>query len=668
MSSSQNPQEALIFRTFLMYGSLLSLANFASTRNSEAAGFSALDIIQLFMILVLLIPGIMAFLDKKRGARWSARLNATLFRPAVFWWGQSMCVVMIWLGLILMLAIPFTESSPQAELWMTAIPALRLVTLFGLLGSAYLFLQAYVLTRLEALLAEVHTHAVAFSIMLAGLAVRLLHLLFIDLQLPYISGGLFLEFSRQISANGYHLPEMVPYFSYGGIPYAYPPLAFIVQALILDVSRMDPIVVGNVFAPLMSFLSLPLFYRLMREWGYSPMEQLSALLIFAVMPSVYQQQVESQGTAEVFGALSLLIYGIFLLRLWRAPSWGNVLLASLGWALAVCSAPGSGYYATLLFFLLAFAYLWRSGREGRGHAVLHLFVMGLAAVFFSTFYWVPVVKTHGFTIFFNAFGGQHEGGVLGSLFNNLGALGVSFQAADSPISFYWDVLVLAGVIVAFTKKRWDLLVAFLLSLLIPRENAWLFSLPGAVLGGLSLARLILPAISRWATDLNQRKRLVMFSLVAFLGLYFTTFNNVLNVDLQLQEYNRDHWAARLKAYVWAQENLPKQAEVLALTDSFSSEWAPFLMERSVVNVLQGLEWQPQEFVVVFDLLTQLPECFRWVCVTDLVDEKFALDDYYILLDSRDYPLLAEYLSEQSESLHTLWTEDQMVWLYMDPKN
>ena len=99
-----------------------------------------------------------------------------------------------------------------------------------------------------------------------------------------------------------------------------------------------------------------------------------------------------------------------------------------------------------------------------------------------------------------------------------------------------------------------------------------------------------------------------------------------------------------------------------LTDAFSSEWAPFLMKRTVVNVLQGLEWQPEEYAVVFDLLTKLPDCLRWECVTELVDENYALEDYFIFLDSRDYPVLAEYLQETDEKIKVIWTEDEMVWL------
>jgi hypothetical protein len=662
MSSSQNPQEALIFRTFLMYGAFIGLGNLAIAHASSATSFSAFDIFQLFFILVLFILGIISFLNRAFGARWAKNLNTSLFRPIAFWWVLSICVVMIWLGFLLLLAFRFTEDSPQSELLITAIPVIRLMMLFGLLGLAYLLLQVYLLGRLESLMAKLHTHAVAVGIMFAGAAVRLLHLLFIDLRLPYISGGLFLEFSRQIDANSFHLPEIVPYYSHGGIPYAYPPLAFIVQALVLDVGGMDPIVMGNVFAPLISLLSLPLFYCLIRKWDFSPAQQLSALLVFAVMPSAFQQQVESQGTAEAFGGIALLIYGIFLLQVWRTPSWRNVLLAGFGWALSVSSAPGSGYYATLLFFLLAAAYLRRNGKDGLGRAVLHLFVLGLTAVVFSALYWGPVVETHGLKIFFNAFGAQHEGGVLESMFANLVSLGISFNTADSPISFYWDVLIVVGVLVAFTKKRWGLLVAFVLALIIPRENSWLFPITGAVLGGLSLSDLVFPAISRWGRRLNQRKYIVIFAVIAFLSLYFTTFNNILNVDLQLDEYNREHWTARLEAYSWAQRNLPKQAEVLVLTDAFSSEWAPFLMKRTVVNVLQGLEWQPEEYAVVFDLLTKLPDCLRWECVTELVDENYALEDYFIFLDSRDYPVLAEYLQETDEKIKVIWTEDEMVWL------
>jgi len=67
-----------------------------------------------------------------------------------------------------------------------------------------------------------------------GILIRLSHLAQVPAGAPFRLGGLFYEFSRQIIASGYALPKTIPFYSLNGIPFAYPPLGFYVQALIVD--------------------------------------------------------------------------------------------------------------------------------------------------------------------------------------------------------------------------------------------------------------------------------------------------------------------------------------------------------------------------------------------------------------------------------------------------
>jgi hypothetical protein len=65
--------------------------------------------------------------------------------------------------------------------------------------------------------------ALVLGVFALGIGLRVVHLFFVDLEYPFQYGGLFLEFANQIRAEEYALPATIPFYTDGGIPYAYPP-------------------------------------------------------------------------------------------------------------------------------------------------------------------------------------------------------------------------------------------------------------------------------------------------------------------------------------------------------------------------------------------------------------------------------------------------------------
>jgi len=131
-----------------------------------------------------------------------------------------------------------------------------------LLESAYdlmykIFLKLKVLTSNEKI--------VVVFVILLGAIFRFLHFLIVDVTLPFRGGGLFLEFSQQISAHHYRLPSHIPFYTDVGIPFGYPPLPFYVEAILLDIFPLSEFVVANLLPPIISVVSLPFFYLLIRE-------------------------------------------------------------------------------------------------------------------------------------------------------------------------------------------------------------------------------------------------------------------------------------------------------------------------------------------------------------------------------------------------------------------
>jgi hypothetical protein len=99
----------------------------------------------------------------------------------------------------------------------------------------------------------------ALVILLIGGFFRLYHLFIVPMDQPFRLGGLFYEFSRQIASHNFSFPTQIPYYSAGGIPFAYPPLSFYIQALVLR--WWDPALFWsvNLLPPLITLLTLPAF-------------------------------------------------------------------------------------------------------------------------------------------------------------------------------------------------------------------------------------------------------------------------------------------------------------------------------------------------------------------------------------------------------------------------
>ena len=194
------------------------------------------------------------------------------------------------------------------------------------------------------------------ALMAVGAAVRVALLFSIPFNTPFHLGGLFYEFSRQILQNHFALPAIIPYYSLGGIPFAYPPLSFYLQAVVMKLFSPPPFVTVNLLPPLIAVFSLPAFFWMIKAQTDDNRLQAAALFAFALMPSAFANQIEGAGLAEACGTVVLLLYLGWLFRFERDPHPAPALWAGLFLGLCVLSSPGSAYgcvILSVLFFLQA---------------------------------------------------------------------------------------------------------------------------------------------------------------------------------------------------------------------------------------------------------------------------------------------------------------------------
>ena len=163
--------------------------------------------------------------------------------------------------------------------------------------------------------------------------------------MPYDLGGLFYQMSVEIIDNGFALPAAIPYYYPGGLPFAYPPLPFYLQALFLRFINPGLFVAVNLLPALFSLLSLVAFVPLARRALPKRWAALAAVFTFAALPVAYVEQVQAMGLAESLGTLCLVLYTLSLL--WAKDGKPITAWVVPGVLLALCALAGALFAFTL---------------------------------------------------------------------------------------------------------------------------------------------------------------------------------------------------------------------------------------------------------------------------------------------------------------------------------
>ncbi|GAB4500792.1 MAG: hypothetical protein Fur0035_03320 [Anaerolineales bacterium] len=438
---------------------------------------------------------------------------------------------------------------------------------------------------------------------LLGILLRVQHLFHLDAaREPFRLGGLFVAFSREILNNGFRLPQTIPFYSAGGIPFAYPPLAFYVEAVLLALFPRREILIANLLPPLMACLTLAAVFLLLKQiFPNNRGALLAGFFAYAFLPNAFANQIEAAGLAESFGSLALVIFFAAALRFRAAPGWQNSLGAGAALALCMLASPGSAIGAAGLSVLLGAEQLLRQRFAARALAQVALIAVSGAAL--SAPYWALVMKNHGRGIFLLPVLAQYEIGkqpFLSVLLNNLTA----FQVTQDGWAFAWNWLIFLGLLWLILRGKPALPLAFLLLFSIPRENVWLMALPAALLFAYGLTEALAALIPPQA---GRRALSAALMLLAAWGV-LQSFNLVRALERDQQ------WklsAAQVERLAEARALLPENAQILILGNEALSEWAPYLLQREVLNTQFGLEWQPNEMEAYISLSARLAAARSW---------------------------------------------------------
>lgn len=168
---------------------------------------------------------------------------------------------------------------------------------------------------------------VVIVFLILGTFLRVWHLFVINMQEPYRLGGLFYEFAQQIVNLQFRLPLIIPYYSQNGLPFAYPPLSFYLEALLIKSFNPPKFALVNILPAVLSVLSLFSFFFLANKVLKKMMLVAAALIFFATMPNAFTDQIEAGGLAESLGTLVFIWYLYFLCNFVSNKDKKSVLLS-----------------------------------------------------------------------------------------------------------------------------------------------------------------------------------------------------------------------------------------------------------------------------------------------------------------------------------------------------
>jgi hypothetical protein len=412
-----------------------------------------------------------------------------------------------------------------------------------------------------------------------GVAFRVYALFAVGFDEPFDLGGLFYQMSLEIARNGFAMPVSIPYYYPGGLPFAYPPLAFYIQAALIRLFSPPLFLTVNLLPALFSVLSVGAFYLLAKEVIPSRWQSLAALFIFAIIPLAVTEQVQAMGLAESLGTGALILYTRALVRAGRRPGARRWLAAGLMLALCVVSSPGSLYAAVLISLLFFAVSIYTGVKLGDWRRVRGCIIIGISGLILSAPYWLTVIANHGFGILTSAFAGQNTS-LLVEIKENILAFRLIW------VMPWWNALFLLCLGLILLRKQFLLFLFTALLLVIIRER-WIMSIAVSLVIGVGVG-VALDLLSRLRWKKNALVKVAVTWTLALVLLYDAGAYLVYSINEEIYDLPAER-VADLQLIRSAQM-IPPDGSVIAVGSLGLVEWSPALLEREVLNNPFGLEW------------------------------------------------------------------------------
>lgn len=511
------------------------------------------------------------------------------------------------------------------------------------LGKIYRFIRYF---RNEKLLVII--------IITGGSLLRFFPLIILGTDFPNDYGGLFLEFANQIAINDFLLPKNIPFYTNGGIPFAYPPLSFYIEGIAIHKLDIAPYVVVNTLPPFFTILSLPSFYYLTLKSNLSKRFRITSLAFFTIMPNSFLEQITGGGLAEALGTLVLIWFFISLYRTFNHNKLSHYVTVGFSWALCVLSSPGSAYASVPCFLLFAIVLMIR---ERNLNTLLHLTLTGIVALLLSSPYWLTVIRVHGIGVYLDSLVGQHQ--TLINTFQNIYITLPDFKIISGSHTFLWNSFLLLGGVISYFKRKYLLLGWYLILALIPREGGWMLSIPAALIIGEGLETIVRNQRNKNFFRLLHNKKALLSSGILLMVFWLAIGPITSVIDSAFSSKNSLD-SIDVEAMDWILNNTEPNIKVVVITEDHILEWVPQISRRTVINIPFGSEWQPDEADVIFKFRDIVSTCTDLKCVLSISQMIVDTDQFLLFIDKVEFYKLHPYQKSIRVEFDLLWENKKFV--------
>lgn len=409
---------------------------------------------------------------------------------------------------------------------------------------------------------------------------------------PLNDGGMFYVFARDIQAAGYALPEFSSYND-GAIPFAYPPLAFYLAALLDDLTPLSLLDVIW-FLPMVESVALVgAFYLLARTLLRDRWTALLATTVFALLPRSFIWLIMGGGLTRAL-ALTCAVLAIHQARQasisgrWQPAARASVLLAA---TFLTTLETATWAAATIPLFVL---FPWERRR------VLMLGAMGLGTAALVLPWMLLVISHHGVDPFLAAreYGGSAIG--EGSIVAAVGTL-LNPTLTGEPYFPLIAALGILGAVYSVVRGNWLLPAWWAMTVVMgTRAFPTLAAIPTAMMAAIAVRQVMAPALLHAGGVLaTTRRRQAALSVVGAGALVFLVVAS-LEDRAGDQQYLRALTPAEVEAMEWIAAETPEDARFVVVSRNSwyadrDGEWFPALAQRENVATVQGYEWVAGEF-------------------------------------------------------------------------
>jgi uncharacterized membrane protein len=467
-------------------------------------------------------------------------------------------------------------------------------------------------------------------------------------QMPSGYAGLYSLMTEKLIANGFRVPGYIPFYGPGGIPFAYPPLGFYINAVMITLLKIDQFTYLRFFPPLLAVCTSMVCYWLIREMTKSRMVAILASILFITSAEFINPHITADGMVRG-PAIFFMLLGLFFY--WKLLYSEKTIYAYLLMSGVCLGLSALAHLAYAEFMAVSVVILLLNGKKKIQTRLIEAALIGVIGVLISAPWWLFVLKNFGLQPLLSAINSHSTIPDLSLTDPNSPSMGLP--------RFVWNLFeqpffYLAGIPYWLIKRDWQKAIWLGFTAAFLGESARFLSL----LGSTAMADLFVFVVLKTQTSLNRKIMPSVIAVVIMLALLLVP--RFIEIVKQTPSLTSD----TLTMAAWLRQNTPKDSTYLFISGEMNgaNEWLPYLAQRTPTIGHWGAEWLG-DYYKKHELISKIVQCANkeaWDCI-QRISQKYTSKPDYIVFFRKDFQSLEQKVSAAGEWKSAFQNDTIMVY-------